>query len=314
MIYLDSKESVKIAIDNDILKNKRVLIVFGDSWTNNTYLQRPNYTTYPKKTWSYQLAEKLNYHVVLNISWQGGSNAEIFEQCLLMMSLYEDYEFNKCKIKELGCADIKVIIGWSSQIRDFSPIHKIFRPFNVTNIPYVSFGEESVLSKTYFKFIDKIMRKELYQYTTQVQIILLQEYFKNHNIDFYSFMAFTPLVENELQNTEWDLREHIDSHKFYGLYSDINSMAQKLNSLINSDIKNEFVFDQPHYNNTNFISIFSKFFNKKKEYKDFLELQNKLKIKSDYHIEDGHPNELGLKVICNELFQMIDTYSYKNLI
>ena len=312
MIYLDSKESVKIAIDNDIFKNKRVLIVFGDSWTNNTYLQ--NYRTYPKKTWSYQLAEKLNYHVVLNISWNGGSNVEIFEQCLLMMSLYEDYEFNKCKIKELGCADIKVIIGWSSQIRDFSPIHKIFRPFNVTNIPYVNFEEQSVLSKTYFKFIDKIMRKELYQYTTQVQIILLQEYFKNHNIDFYSFMAFTPLVENEFKNTEWDLREHIDNDKFYGLYSDINSMAQKLNSLINSDIKNEFVFDQPHYNNTNFISIFSKFFNKKKEYKDFLELQNKLKIKSDYHIEDGHPNELGLKVICNELFQMIDTYSYKNLI
>ena len=76
------------------------------------------------------------------------------------------------------------------------------------------------------------MRKELYQYTTQVQIILLQEYFKNHNIDFYSFMAFTPLVENEFKNTEWDLREHIDTEKFYGLYSDINSMAQKLNSLI----------------------------------------------------------------------------------
>ena len=77
-------------------------------------------------------------------------------------------------------------------------------------------------------------------------------------------MAFTPLVENELQNTEWDLREHIDSHKFYGLYSDINSMAQKLNSLINSDIKNEFVFDQPHYNNTNFISNLSLIYNDKK--------------------------------------------------
>jgi hypothetical protein len=312
MIYLDSKESIKIAIENDIFKNKRVLITFGDSWTNNTYLQ--NFRTYPKKAWAYQLAHKLNYDMVLNISWDGGSNVEIFEQCLLMMSLYEDYEFDKCKIKELGCAEIKVIIGWSSQIRDFSPIHKIFRPFNVTNIPYVHFGEDKILSKTYFKFIDKIMRKELYQYTTQVQIILLQEYFKNHNIDFYSFMAFTPLVENEFKNTEWDLREHIDSEKFYGLYSDINSMAQKLNSLINSNIKNEFVFDQPHYNNRNFISIFSKFFNKKKEYKDFLELQNKLKIKSEYHLEDGHPNELGLEVICNELFEMIDTYSYKKLL
>jgi len=228
MIYLDSKESVKISIENDIFKNKRVLITFGDSWTNNTYLQQPNSNVYPKKTWPYQLGKKLKYDIVLNISWNGGSNVEIFEQCLLMMSLYEDYEFDKCKIKELGCGEIKVVIGWSSQIRDFSPIHKIFRPFNVTNIPYVHFGDEGFLSKTYFKFIDKIMRKELYQYTTQVQIILLQEYFKNHNIDFYSFMAFTPLVENEFKNTEWDLREHIDTEKFYGLYSDINSMAQKL--------------------------------------------------------------------------------------
>jgi hypothetical protein len=118
-------------------------------------------------------------------------------------------------------------------------------------------------------------------------------------------MAFTPLVETEFKNTQWDLREHIDSNRFYGIYSDVDSMAQKLNNLLESDIRNEFIIDQPHYDNENFISIFSKFFNKKKEYKEFLETQNKLKIKGKYYLDDGHPNELGLEVMADELFKMI---------
>lgn len=315
MIYIDTTSDFELNIQKKNLENKKVLFTFGDSWTNNTYLSRQGFDTYPQKSWPYQLAEKLGYDIVVNTSWEGGSNTEIFERCLHTMSLNEDYEFDKCKIKELGYSEIKCIVGWSSQIRDFSPMHKLFRPFNVCNIPYIAFGDEhspdKSLQRLYFKFIDKIMKKEYYQYITQVQTILLQEYFKHHKIDFYTFMAFTPLVENEFKNTQWDLREYIDGNGFYGLYSDIDSMSQKLNNLIGSDIKNEFIVDQPHYGNENFISIFSKFFNKKKEYKDFLQLQNKLKIKSKYHIEDGHPNELGLEVICNELFEMIDTYSYK---
>lgn len=309
MIYIDNTSLFESNIQKKNLENKKTLFTFGDSWTNNTYLNRPGFDTYPQKSWPYQLAEKLGYDVVVNMSWQGGSNTEIFESCLQLMSLNEDYEFDKCKIKELGCSEIKCIVGWSSQIRDFSPMHKIFRPFNATNIPYVHVGDEhnrdKQLSKVYFKFIDKIMKIEYYQYITQVQTILLQEYFKNHKIDFYSFMAFTPLVENEFKNTDWDLREHIDGKTFYGLYSDTDSMAQKLNNLIGSDIKNEFIVDQPHYDNKNFIKIFTDFFNKKKEYKEFLEKQHINKLNSKYHLKDGHPNELGLEVISDELFKLI---------
>lgn len=309
MDYIDNVHNFESVVQYGILKDKKVLFTFGDSWTNNTYLNNSSSTTYPIKCWPYQLAEKLRYDVVVNLSWQGGSNVEIFEHCLHTISLNEDYEFDKCKIKELGCSEIKCIIGWSSQIRDFSPIHKLFRPFNVSNIPYITLQDvhdpTKSLQRLYFKFIDKIMKKEYYQYITQVQTILLQEYFKHHKIDFYTFMAFTPLVENEFKNTEWDLREHIDSNRFYGLYSDVDSMAQKLNNLLESDIRNEFVIDQPHYDNQNFISIFSKFFNKKKEYKEFLETQNKLKIKGKYYLDDGHPNELGLEVMADELFKMI---------
>ena len=303
MIYVNNYSHFEQIINEKKLKNKKVLFTFGDSWTNNTYLQ--NFELYPKKTWSYQLAEKLSYDAVVNISWQGGSNTEIFESCLNTMCLNEDYEFNKCKIKELGCSEMKCIIGWSSQIRDFSPMHKIFRPFNVANIPYVSFSDDSPQSNSYFKFLDKIMKKEYYQYITQTQTILLQDYFNYHKIEFYTFMAFTPLVENEFKNTDWDFREYINTKTFYGLYSKIDNMAQKLNDLNKLGIKNEFIIDQPYYNNDNFINIFSKFFNKKKEYKELLQLQNKNTSNNKYCYEDGHPNDLGLEIIADELYKMI---------
>lgn len=309
MIYLNNKEDLLRHHKSGALKNKKVLIVFGDSWTNNTYLH--NFGTYPKKSWSYLLAEKLNYDCVINHSWNGGSNAEIFEECLFLFSLYEDYEFNKCKINEFEFSEIKIVIGWSSQVRDFSPVHKLFRPFNVTNIPYINFNEKSKFSETYFKFIDKLMKKEYYQYITQIQTILLQDYFKAHNIDCYFFMAFTPLVEDEFKKTEWDLRQYIDENKFYGLNSDVSNMSYKLNSIVNSEVKNNFVVDQPFYNNTNFISIFTNFFNKKKEFKDYLEVAFKGNDENKYLIFDGHPNELGLEIISNELFEMIDTYCKK---
>ena len=303
MIYINNYNHFEQIVNEEKLKNKKVLFTFGDSWTNNTYLQ--NFDLYPKKTWSYQLAEKLGYDAVINISSQGDSNVQIFENCLQTLCFNEDYEFYKCRVKELECTEIKCIIGWSSQIRDFSPMHKIFRPFNVSNIPYVSFSDDSPQSNSYFKFLDKIMKKEYYQYITQVQTILLQDYFNYHKIEFYTFMAFTPLVENEFKNTDWDFREYINTKTFYGLYSKIDSMAQKLNDLNKLGIKNEFIIDQPYYNNDNFINIFSKFFNKKKEYKELLQLQNKNTSNNKYCYEDGHPNDLGLEIIADELYKMI---------
>ena len=88
-------------------------------------------------------------------------------------------------------------------------------------------------------------------------------------------------------------------------------MRFKLNSIVNSDVKNKFVVDQPFYNNTNFISIFSNFFNKKKEFKDYLEVAYNSNNKNEYLISDGHPNEMGLEIISNELFEMINTYCKK---
>ncbi len=58
---------------NQDLYDKKVLFVFGDSWTNNRYVDEP------KKHWCYLLKEKLNYDLVVNISDNYDSNYEIFD-------------------------------------------------------------------------------------------------------------------------------------------------------------------------------------------------------------------------------------------
>lgn len=55
------------------LDNKKVLFVFGDSWTNNRYIKNP------KKHWCYLLKQKLDYDLVVNISDNYDSNYEIFD-------------------------------------------------------------------------------------------------------------------------------------------------------------------------------------------------------------------------------------------
>jgi hypothetical protein len=285
------------------LQNKKVLFVFGDSWTNNTYINNVN--EYPQSTWSYRLAEKIGYDAVVNVSWDGGSNAEIYENCLTSMSSGNDYEFDKCPIKDLGFSEMKVVIGWSSQYRDFGPIHKIFRPYTVTNIPNhidEMIDINDAKSVLYHKFIDKMFKKEYYQYTTQLYTIFLQHYFKHHKVDYFMFMAFNPLVEESLKDTEWDLRKYVDKSKFYGLYDEISNMGQLLNHMGGHPIGDTFVVDQPYYYGEGIMRFISKFLNKDSKFKEFLEGNRTSRLNNPYFMEDGHPSVLGLDVISNELY------------
>ncbi len=305
-LYLTTKEHFEARLNQGVLKDKKVLFAFGDSWTNNTYLHNTN--EYPQLSWSYKLAEKLGYDAVVNISWNGGSNTEIYENCLKMMCYEDDYEFDKCGIKDLGFSEIKVVVGWSSQYRDFGPIHKIFRPFVVTNIPEnvsdtLDRGRDK--SVLYYDFIDKLFRKEYYQYSTQLYSIFLQKYFESHNIDSLMFMAFNPLVEESLKGTEWDLREYIDETKFYGLYDDISNMGQLMNHKGGHKIADTFVLDQPYYYADGIKGFFSKFFNKGSGFKEYLQSNKESRLNNIYLMDDGHPNSLGLDIITNELYSKI---------
>lgn len=299
--YIDVSDNLKNALDKKLFENKRVLFVFGDSWTNNTYLNNTN--EYPTKAWSHVLADKLDFDFVVNLSWDGGSNTEIYENCLKTMALTDDYEFDKCEINKVGASEIIVIIGWSSQYRDFGPIHKIFKPYNVSNVPKNLGDGSSLKSKLYSKYMDKMFKKEYYQYTTQVYSVYLQEYFKYHKIKCFQFMAFNPLVESSLVNSEWDLRENIDSNTFYGLYG--NSMGKLLNEMGGYKTDDTFVVDQPYYYSQSIMNFVIGFLNKDSKFKEYLELNYKSRNDNVYLLEDGHPNSLGLEVIANELYNFI---------
>ncbi len=308
VLYTTDIEWFNERVNNGSLKNKKVLFAFGDSWTNNNYLQ--NIGEYPHSGWSYRLAKQIGYDAVVNISWNGGSNTEIYEKCLTMMCGDEDFQFDKCGVKDLGFSEFKVIVGWSSQYRDFGPIHKIFRPYTVTNIPeHVSNTLDAGRDKSilYYKFIEKLFKKEYYQYTTQIYSIFLQHYFKSHNIDSLMFMAFNPLVEESLRGTEWDLREYIDESRFYGLYDSISNMGQLLNQKGGYDIGDTFVLDQPYYYSTGVMNFFSKFFNKGTKFNEYLSSNKESRLNNIYLMDDGHPNSIGCEVIANELYSKLNS-------
>lgn len=289
--------------ENDAYRNKKVLFVFGDSWTNNAYLNNKN-NSYPYNTWSYKLAEKLGYDFVINLSTNGGSNTEIFETCLGTMSMFEDYQFDKCKIWDIGASEIKVVVGWSSQLRSFDATTKLFRPFNCTSLPFISDGDNTNFSKLYGKYITNL-HPEYCSYSTQLQTICLQHYFNHHKIDSYYFMGFTPLLEKESYYTKWDLRSEIDSNRFYGLYSELGDMSSKINSISNSQIRNEYIIDQPFFS-MGFKNVFSKIFKSKIGFSEYLDNGVLNQSNNPYLESDGHPNELGLEVMATELYNLIN--------
>ncbi len=301
--YINDINFFKDGLGWNRYRGKRILFVFGDSWTNNTYLINKE-NSYPYNTWSYKLSEKLNYDFVINISTNGGSNTDIFETCLNTMCLFEDYQFDKCKISELGAAEVKVIIGWSSQIRNFDATTKLFRPFNCSSLPYIDELDSTPFSKLYKTYITNL-HPEYCSYSTQLQTICLQHYFKYHKIDSYYFMAFTPLLEKESYYTKWDLRSEIDSSRFYGLYSEMGDMGSKIDSLFNNSASNKFILDQPFFAE-GFKRFFSNVFKSKSGFSEYLTNKMDVNNKNPYLESDGHPNELGLEVMANEIYQLIN--------
>ena len=292
--YYYSSDEFLEAVKFNRFQNKKVLFTFGDSWTNNNYLNF--YKTYPQKCWSYQLAEKLQYDGVVNISTNGGSNEEIFKYCLDTMCLYEDYTFEKCEIQNIGATEIKVVIGWSSQLRTFDALHNLFRPYNVSSIPFVT--DQITPFQTLYKTYVHHLHKEYYCFKTQMQTIALQHYFARHNIESFYFMAFTPLLESDLMNTKWDLRSDIDASRFYKLFEEANNMSNTLNERCESLEKHEHIIETSMLYIDHLKSHFSKLLNKK--------LSSFTTPHPRYFLPDGHPNEVGLEVIADELFTLIN--------
>jgi hypothetical protein len=317
MIYLQNDSLNEfIANHSDIdLNDKKILIVAGDSWTNNLYLSK-------EERWPYKLGILKKYDYVFNISTDYGSNEEIYINLLNFLNFKYIFNFKYAKHNKNVCdtrppvidrCDFKtkynitnnmdIIVGWSTPIRDKGPLSYLYEPFDTSTIPDIdSSSNSSILWKTYFS---EWLNIEHHSYKTQLYILFLQEYCKIHNINWYSFMAFTPLVEKEFKNTKWDLRKHIDENNLFGLYGYPTNMQEYLiQNQYNSNYTQELPILEMQYMETDSkIEMWTSKFKKLINFKDLF-IQRRNFFLSDNHTVfsgDGHPWTVGTTLMADLL-------------
>lgn len=256
------------------LKGKKVLFVFGDSWTNNAYIQDDT------KHWCYLLKEKLKYDVVVNTSADYGSNYEIFD-CIKNILSFENFPLKKLDYLDT-LKEYKVIIDWSTPMRDSTSVAEMYSPYNIATIPDLNSNEPN--TKLWMDYVSNWFRTEIYCYDTQKRILFLQEFFKHNNIDWYSFMGFTPLVEKEFEGTPYDLRKWIDKNRFLFLYGFPNNMQDYLLQTVEEEFNNYIGVNEMQFENDR-----SSYFLK----------HNKI------FTEDGHPNIGGLELMVEIVYKKI---------
>ena len=265
-IYKHKKEEI---LKKD-LHNKKVLFVFGDSWTNNQYINEP------KNHWCYLLKQKLNYDYVVNISDDYDSNYEIYD-CVKKTLSDIDYPMNQQKWLN-NLKKFKVVVDWSTPMRDSTSVAEMYSPWNTATIPDLDSKKPN--TKLWLDYVDKWFRVEMYSYDTQKRILFLQEFFNHNKIDWYMFMGFTPLVEKQFHNTEYDLRKWIDKERFLFLYGFPNNMQDYLITTINKDFKEDTNINEMQFEN-NRLEYFS----------------------NDVFTSDGHPNIKGLKLMSDIIYE-----------
>ena len=263
---------------NDIfkenIKDKKVLFVFGDSWTNNRYIKNK------KQHWCYLLKEKLNYDIVINTSNNYDSNYQIFDS---IKSILSDAEFPMKKIDYLNLLkEFKVVIEWSTPMRDSTSVAEMYKPYNLSTIPDLNSNNPN--TKLWIDYVSNWFRMEVYSYDTQKRILFLQEFFKHNDIDWYSFMGFTPLVEKEFEGTSYDLREWIDKNRFLFLYDFPNNMQDYLLKSVEPDFNDYIGINEMQFEN-----------DRKKYFEKY----------TDIFTSDGHPNVGGLEIMANILHKQI---------
>jgi len=259
----------------DELKNKKVLFTFGDSWTNTRYLKNS------RTHWPYLLKKKLNYDYVVSISYNYDSNYEIFDTIKKVLCKEEFPMKQQSHLNELK--EFKVVVEWSTPMRDSTSVAQMYSPWNMSTIP--DLNSEQPNTKLWLDYVDKWLRMEIYSYDTQKRILFLQEFFNHNNIDWYMFIGFTPLVEKQFHNTEYDLRKWIDKDRFLFLYGFPNNMQDYLMTTLDENFKDDIHINEMQFEN------------------------NRLKYFGDssngVFTGDGHPNTKGVELMSDIIYRSI---------
>jgi len=141
----------------------------------------------------------------------------------------------------------KVVVDWSTPMRDSTSVAEMYSPWNTATIPDLDSKKPN--TKLWLDYVDKWFRVEMYSYDTQKRILFLQEFFNHNKIDWYMFMGFTPLVEKQFHNTEYDLRKWIDKERFLFLYGFPNNMQDYLITTLDKKFKEDIEINEMQFEN-----------------------------------------------------------------
>tara|TARA_B110000858_G_scaffold114832_1_gene131234 strand:- start:2384 stop:3316 length:933 start_codon:yes stop_codon:yes gene_type:complete len=284
----------------------KLLIVAGDSWTNNAYLNEND-------RWAYKIGKKGNYDYVFNLSTDAGSNSEIYLSLLNFLTNTTNVHhkvINDCIIKEFFKSEnIDIIITWSTPIRDKGEMSILYRPYKCATIPDIA-DKDNLNTKIFRKYYENWFREEHHSYKTQLYTLFLQEYCKHNNLNINFSMAFTCLVEDSFKDTKWDLRKDIVEDNFYGLYGYPGCLQDYLISKTDSNFKEEApIVEMQHLDNTyKKNNKFYDIFNRLKPYKEKFERRfNKIEGESIEKIftSDGHPGKKGTELISELYYNLL---------
>ena len=296
--YLTSLNSIG---DVSSYSDFKILIVAGDSWANNAYLNENH-------RWAYLLGKKGNYDCVFNLSTDYGSNSEIYQSLLKFIS-HEEPKSEHCNILEyFKPENIDIVITWSTPIRDKDEISILYRPYKTSTIPNIE-DNVNLNSKIFRKYYEDWFREEHHSYKTQLYTLFLQEYCKEYNLKINFSMAFTCLVEDSFKDTKWDLRKYINEDTFFGLYGYPSCLQDYLISKTNSDFKEEApIVEMQHLDNTYKKNKFYDIFNRLTPYKEkFKRRFNQIEGKSleTTFTADGHPAKQGTELISELYYNLL---------
>ena len=122
----------------------------------------------------------------------------------------------------------------------------------------------------------------MYSYDTQKRILFLQEFFNHNKINWYMFMGFTPLVEKQFYNTEYDLRKWIDKKRFLFLNGFPNNMQDYLITTLDKSFQQDININEMQFKND------------RHRYFD-----------NEVFTSDGHPNIKGFELMSDIIYRSI---------
>lgn len=291
-------ENVLNKIKSDSVQ--KILIATGDSWTNRL----KETFGHVDSSWVKKFIELTNYEydLVIVAAYAGGSSTQTFINLIHLLStdyIYSDVFFggdNWIESYRFSDKQVDLIIQWTSIIRDYSEMNAWMSPYTFASLPDLSNNEFK--KNMYDEYVTNVFNEKYFSYKVQLYSWQLQKYFEKWGINYYFWMGFCDLVPESVENTDMDIRKHLNKDRWFNLYDKPNNMSDYLYYLEKKELPNRLnpILTEGGDSGlkTTFSSVLKKLFDKNKE---------KSSLEYTYFLVDLHPSDVGNDEIAKILFK-----------